>query len=123
MSSEKSVDKSDETDKDDVWKDRAWKLLNEDPEQTDLRIEELKQLVAKEPGLRVPDERQFYLKFLRAGLSDPKSGFDILKNFFTLKSKNKYFEVRRMEKISRYLVILLCSSECYGSGKIGKDDI
>ena len=99
MSNEKSVDKSDDTDKDNVWKDRAWKLLNEDPEQTDLRIEELKQLVAKEPGLRVPDERQFYLKFLRAGLSDPKSGFEILKNFFALKSKNKYFEVRRMKKI------------------------
>ena len=77
----------------DVWKERARTLVNEDPGLTDQRIQELKELVKSEPRLKAPDEREFYLKFLRAGLSDPKSGFDIIKNFFTLRTKGNYFEV------------------------------
>ena len=75
-----------------VWRERAKTLLNDDPDLTESRIAELRSLVKNERGLSVPEDQSFYLKFLRAGLSDPKDAFNIIKNFFGLKSK-KYFEV------------------------------
>ena len=74
-----------------VWLERAKQLLNEDPEKTDERIDKLKELVNQEEGLKVPDERSFYLKFLRAGLNDPHQAFNIMKNYFS-KNYRKYFE-------------------------------
>jgi len=79
-------------DSEDIWRERARTILNEDPEKTDLLIEEMKKLVKNEKNLVVPDKKDFYLKFLRAGLSDPNQGFEIMKNFFILKAKGKYFE-------------------------------
>ena len=78
----------------DGWKEIAKTLVNEDPSLTDQRIHELKELLKTEPNLRIPDEREFYVKFLRAGLNDPKSSFEIIKNFFTLRTKGNYFEVK-----------------------------
>ena len=74
-----------------VWLERAKQLLNEDPEMTDERIDKLRELVNQEEGLKVPDERSFYLKFLRAGLNDPHQAFNIMKNYFS-KNYRKYFE-------------------------------
>ena len=78
------------------WKVLAKTLVNEDPSLTDQRINELKELLKTEPNLKIPDEREFYVKFLRAGLNDPTSSFEIIKNFFTLRAKGNYFEVKKM---------------------------
>ena len=68
--------------------------VNEDPEKTEERIQEMKDLVTKEEGLKVPDDRAFYLRFLRAGLNNPKDGLDIIKNYFLLRKNHfKYFKV------------------------------
>ena len=71
-----------------------FRSVNEDPDKTDQRIGELKESVLKEDGLKVPDDRSFYLRFLRAGLSSPRDGLDIIKNYFLLrKNYFKYFKV------------------------------
>ena len=44
----------------------AKKLLGEDDEKTDELIQELA-MKCKEKGIRTPNKRHFYLKFLRAG--------------------------------------------------------
>ena len=68
--------------------------VNEDPDKTEARIGELKDSVLREEGLRVPDERSFYLRFLRAGLSSPEDGLEIIKNYFLLRKNHfKYFKV------------------------------
>ena len=57
-------------------------------------IAELKDLVSKEEGLKVPEDRAFYLRFLRVGLSNPKDGLEIIKNYFLLRKNHfKYFKV------------------------------
>ena len=78
------------------WKVLAETLVNEDPSLTDQRVHELKELLKTEPNLKIPDEREFYVKFLRAGLNDPKNSFEIIKNFFTLRAKGNYFEVEKV---------------------------
>ena len=71
-----------------------WLSVNEDPEKTEALIAELKDLVSKEEGLKVPEDRAFYLRFLRAGLSSPKDGLEIIKNYFLLRKNHfKYFKV------------------------------
>ena len=68
--------------------------VNEDSDKTEELIEELKELVRKEEGLKVPEDRSFYLRFLRAGLSNPKDGLAIIKNYFLLRKNHfKYFKV------------------------------
>ena len=78
----------------DDWRPKAKALINENPVLTDQRINALKELLKTEPNLKIPDEREFYVKFLRAGLNDPKSAFEIIKNFFILRTKGNYFEVK-----------------------------
>ena len=87
-----TINGKEENDK--ILAERARELLNEDPTKTEDLITELKTLVKSENGLTVPDERTFYLKFLRAGLHQPMQSFEIIKNFFKLKGKHKYFEVK-----------------------------
>ena len=68
--------------------------VNEDPEKTEELIAELQELITKEEGLKVPEERSFHLRFLRAGLSNPKDGLEIIKNYFLLRKNHfKYFKV------------------------------
>ena len=102
--------------KENVWAERARDLLNEDPDKTENLINELKLLVKNENGLFVPDDRTFYLKFLRAGLHQPLQSFEIIKNFFNLKGKHKYFEVKTSEIVCRNDSLnnySLMMSECY----------
>ena len=106
---------------DDVWKVQARDLINEDPSLTDQRIEEMKELLKNEPNLKIPDDREFYLKFLRAGLSDPKVGVDIIKNFFKLKTKGDYFKVANFMSIVFLYYFLF--QECNRFGQTGQDDI
>lgn len=57
-------------------------------------LAELRDLVTKEEGLKVPEDRAFYLRFLRAGLSKPRDGVEIIKNYFLLRKNHfKYFKV------------------------------
>ena len=68
--------------------------VNEDPEKTEELIAELQELITKEEGLKVPEDRSFHLRFLRAGLSNPKDGLEIIKNYFLLRKNHfKYFKV------------------------------
>ena len=106
----------------DGWKEIAKTLVNEDPSLTDQRIEELKELLKTEPNLRIPDEREFYVKFLRAGLNDPKSSFEIIKNFFTLRTKGNYFKVKRTVVLKLSVKCFLIQ-ECNKPRRTGQDDI
>ena len=57
-------------------------------------LAELRDLVTREEGLKVPEDRAFYLRFLRAGLSKPSDGLEIIKNYFLLRKNHfKYFKV------------------------------
>ena len=68
--------------------------VNEDPEKTEELLAELKELATKEEGLKAPEDREFYLRFLRAGLSNPQDGLEIIKNYFLLRKNHfKYFKV------------------------------
>jgi len=68
-----------------IWRERAKEVLGEDLEKRDELVEELKRLVKKEEGLKVPDSEKFFLMFLRSGLMSPTAGLGVMKNYFTLK--------------------------------------
>ena len=81
--------------------------VNEDPEKTEELIAELKELITKEEGLKVPEDRSFHLRFLRAGLSNPKDGLEIIKNYFLLRKNHfKYFKVSSITVIYFYNILI-----------------
>lgn len=87
----------------DILKNRAKNLVNEDPEKTEELLAELRDQVTREEGLKVPEDRAFYLRFLRAGLSKPSDGLEIIKNYFLLRKNHfKYFKsATNLEKVTR----------------------
>jgi len=76
-----------------IWISRAKENLGEIPETQDELVRELKKLVDDEDGLKVPDDKKFYLMFLRSGMMIPRQGFEVMKNYFLFKKDNpRYFK-------------------------------
>ena len=77
-----------------IWISRAKENLGEIPETQDELVRELRKLVDDEDGLKVPDDKKFYLMFLRSGMMIPRQGFEVMKNYFLFKKDNsRYFKV------------------------------
>jgi len=76
-----------------VWEERALRLLNEEKSKSPAKILELREITKKHTDLQVPQDDEFFLKFLRGGNMEPEAAFRVLQAFFTLrKSHPRYFK-------------------------------
>merc|ERR1711971_67335 len=77
-----------------IWVKRAEILLGEKKETRADLLQELRRLVATETNLTVPQDDPFFLMYLRAGLMSPNQGFQVMKNYFNLRSSNPEYFLR-----------------------------
>jgi len=79
---------------DEFWSEKAETILGEKDNERGGLIENLADLVKHEKDLVMPENDNFILlKFLRAGLMNPKSGLVVMKNYYKLrKDYPQYFE-------------------------------
>ncbi|XP_076764500.1 alpha-tocopherol transfer protein-like [Xylocopa sonorina] len=85
---------------DESYREKAKNELRETPEVVEQALKEFRALLKGEPNLIVPDDDQFYAKFLRPCKWYPKSSFELMKRYYQYKLKNP-----------RYCQNLLPSSE------------
>jgi len=77
----------------DIYKERALKIGNEDPDKVAEQILALRELVKKEENLFVPEDDGFYLMFLRGGQMQPSVALDIMIAYFSMRRDHfNYFQ-------------------------------
>ena len=76
-----------------VWRQISKEYFNEDPDEVNEKIQELKQKIL-ESEFKLPRQDMLYiLKFLRAGGGNVEAGLDVVKNYLSIvKDQPGYFE-------------------------------
>ncbi|XP_015592326.1 alpha-tocopherol transfer protein-like [Cephus cinctus] len=67
---------------DEFYKNKARTELREIPEVVDTSLRELREYIRGEPGLVVPEEEEYLIKFLRPCKWYAKSAFELMKRFY-----------------------------------------
>lgn len=81
---------------DDTFLQKAKEELRETPEITATSYTELRELIAGEPDLKVPDETIFYDIFLRPCKHYPKSAFKLMKRYYRFRQNYPHIYVDLM---------------------------
>lgn len=64
------------------YKEKAEKELRETPEVVQQALKDIRVLIQDEPDLEVPDDDEFYQKFMRPCKWYPKSAYELMKRFY-----------------------------------------
>ncbi|XP_012151156.1 alpha-tocopherol transfer protein isoform X1 [Megachile rotundata] len=80
--------KADFDDGDEIFIQRAKNELRETPEVVQQALKDIRELLKGEPELIVPDDDEFYQKFLRPCKWYPKSAFELMKRFYQYRLNN-----------------------------------
>lgn len=75
-------------DGDEIFIQRAKNQLRETPEVVQQALKDIRELLKGEPELIVPDDDEFYQKFLRPCKWYPKSAFELMKRFYQYRANN-----------------------------------
>ncbi|XP_017792875.1 PREDICTED: alpha-tocopherol transfer protein-like isoform X2 [Habropoda laboriosa] len=75
-------------DPDEFFREKARDELRETPEVVQQALKDIRMLLKDEPELNVPDDDEFYQKFLRPCKWYPKSAFELMKRFYQFRKNN-----------------------------------
>ncbi|XP_015437052.1 PREDICTED: alpha-tocopherol transfer protein-like [Dufourea novaeangliae] len=87
-------------DGDEFYREKALKELRETPDVVQQALKDIRAMVKGEPDFNLPDDDEFFYKFLRPCKWHPKSAFELIKRFYKFRLNNP-----------RYCDSLLPSSE------------
>ncbi|CAK9799180.1 CLVS1 [Anthophora quadrimaculata] len=73
---------------DEYFKEKAKDELRETPEVVQQALKDIRELLKGESDLSVPDDEEFYQKFLRPCKWYPKSAFELMKRFYHFRTNN-----------------------------------
>ncbi|XP_076375368.1 alpha-tocopherol transfer protein isoform X1 [Megalopta genalis] len=79
---------SDFQDGDEFYREKAEKELRETPEVVQQALKDIRVLLQGEPNLVVPDDDEFFQKFMRPCKWYPKSTYELLKRFYKYRVNN-----------------------------------
>lgn len=75
-------------DPDEFYKEKAKDELRETPEVAEQALKDFRALLKGEPNLIVPEDDEFFVRFLRPCKWYPKSSFELMKRYYQFKMKN-----------------------------------